>query len=138
MRQLRQLPYVLGLHLRAVLQRINILPWIGEHCVTRNFAMLIIQLLGAFSVLYGISYWSIPCALIVGGIGAIAAMELQGERTKEAEDTPEQEQRIRAQVDAALAHGRNPFIGSPDQPSAPMTSKWLTYVALVRRSGDSK
>ena len=39
--------------------------------------LLIVQLAGAFSVLYGVSYWSVPVALVLGGVGAILAVERQ-------------------------------------------------------------
>ena len=39
--------------------------------------LFLLQVLGALAVLIGISYFSIPCALIVGGIGAILVAERQ-------------------------------------------------------------
>ena len=43
----------------------------------KSMRMLSLQLLGSLSVLIGISYYSIPAALIVGGIGAILVAERQ-------------------------------------------------------------
>ena len=40
-------------------------------------AHAIFQLGCAFSVLYGISYWSVPCSLIVGGVAGIAVVEIR-------------------------------------------------------------
>lgn len=95
--------------------------------ISTELRMLMIQLAGAFAVLYGISYWSVAAALIVGGIGAIAAIETQAKSPEP--DDPVVDQRIRAQIDAALSRGHNPF----DSPIVPMTPKWLTYVALARK-----
>ena len=92
---------------------------------------LLLQLAGVFAVLYGISYWSVPAALIVGGLGAVIAIERQT-HAGPVED-PIVEQRIRAKIDAAMAKGFNPF----DQQDVPMSAKWLTYVALVRRSNNA-
>lgn len=39
--------------------------------------LLLLQCAGALSVLVGISFYSIPAALIVGGLGAILAAERQ-------------------------------------------------------------
>lgn len=43
----------------------------------KNLRMTVLQLFGALSVLIGISYYSIPCALIVGGLAAIWVAERQ-------------------------------------------------------------
>lgn len=49
----------------------------GYTATHKNARMLLLQCLGALAVLVGISFFSIPCALIVGGIAAIAAAERQ-------------------------------------------------------------
>lgn len=43
----------------------------------KNLRMVTLQLFGALSVLIGISYYSIPAALIVGGLAAILVAERQ-------------------------------------------------------------
>jgi hypothetical protein len=134
LRHAHRLALAVKLHAHAVRRRINVLPWFREHCITRNSFMLLIQLLGAFAVLYGVSYWSIPCALIVGGIGGIAAMEMQGHGSQEPKETAEEEQKIKARIDAALARGVNPFT----QQAVPLSTKWMTYVALARRTRDAQ
>lgn len=48
--------------------------FVMEH---KNLRMTSLQLLGALAVLIGISYFSIPCALIVGGLAAIWVAERQ-------------------------------------------------------------
>jgi hypothetical protein len=140
---LRRTGFKLRLHLVHLRNRFRhplilrgkpVLRWFGKHAPSPAFLALLLQLAGAFAVLYGVSYWSIPCALIVGGIGAIAAMEMQGRNGEESKETPEEEQKIKAQIDAALARGVNPFT----QQAVPLSSKWLTYVALVRRTRDSQ
>jgi hypothetical protein len=35
----------------------------------------IIECAGVFSVLTGIAQWSVPCALIIGGLAAVGAIE---------------------------------------------------------------
>lgn len=101
--------------------------------ISPNAVMLAVQLAGVFAVLFGISFWSVPCAFIVGGIAAVYAIERQGDHSAERGEDPVIEQRIRAQIDAALARGHNPFTGNAP---VPFTSKWITYVALARRNHD--
>lgn len=43
----------------------------------RENARTLFQCVCAFSVLYGISFWSVPAALIVGGLAGIIAMEVR-------------------------------------------------------------
>ena len=45
--------------------------------VKKNLRMTTLQLFGALAVLVGISNYSIPCALIVGGLAAIWVAERQ-------------------------------------------------------------
>ncbi len=44
---------------------------------TRSVTLLVVQLAGAGAVLAGIAQWSVPSALIVGGVVAVAAAERQ-------------------------------------------------------------
>lgn len=92
---------------------------------SRNLALLVLQLLGFLAVLVGISWWSVPAALVVGGIAIIAAVEMQARETPEAE-APETE--IRVDIHRLLKEGKNPF-----ENGIPMTEKWLRYVDLVTR-----
>jgi hypothetical protein len=43
----------------------------------RNTVLTVFQCVCAFSVLFGISYFSVPAALIVGGLGGILVAERQ-------------------------------------------------------------
>jgi hypothetical protein len=88
--------------------------------------MMLVQLAGAFAVLYGISWYSIPMAYIVGGVGAIAAIELQNHVPK---TDPAEDALIKQRIDTALRNSQNPF----DQPGVTINQKWLTYVALMAR-----
>lgn len=94
--------------------------------VTREFLMLLVQLASAFSILYGISFWSIPVALIIGGVGGILAMEMQ---TRRDHDDPKQNAVIRETINICLQRGQNPF----DHPDVPLTQKWISYVATMRK-----
>jgi hypothetical protein len=95
-----------------------------------SLRLFVLQLAGAFSVLYGISYWSVPAALIVGGIAVIAAIE----NRSNARETPEEEAKVRALIDGALARGVNPL----EIEGVPLTPKWLTYIQMIRRARASK
>lgn len=86
--------------------------------------LTILQCLGALSVLYGISYYSIPIALIVGGLGAIAAVEMQGNSEPKTDDRV-----IKAKIDQAIFKGDNPF----NDPAVPINSKWLGYLDAIRK-----
>jgi hypothetical protein len=52
-----------------------------DSALARDAHLVLIQLAGAFAVLCGISFWSVPCALILGGLGAIWAVELHNKVT---------------------------------------------------------
>lgn len=45
--------------------------------VHKSLRLVLLQMAGAFSVLYGISFYSVPAALIVGGLAAILVAERQ-------------------------------------------------------------
>lgn len=45
--------------------------------IEREGHKTVFELGAAFSVLYGISYWSVPAALITGGVAAIAIVEFR-------------------------------------------------------------
>ena len=112
----------------------DVLHWFSEVRQRVNIPMslrlFVLQLAGAFSVLYGISYWSVPAALIVGGIAVIAAIE----NRSNARETPEEEAKVRALIDGALARGVNPL----EIEGVPLTPKWLTYIQMIRRARASK
>ncbi len=91
-----------------------------------HLVMLLLQLMGAFAILYGISWFSIPVALIIGGVGAIVAIELQAHEKKL---TPEDITLIQTRIKAYLASGEDPF----GQPGVPMTPFWVAWAAQLRR-----
>jgi hypothetical protein len=97
----------------------------GFIAAARSAQLFVIQLAGAFSVLYGISYWSVPIALIVGGVAAIAAVELQSREPKQ--DTNEI-LATQLKIKTALASGQDPFI----VPGVPFTPTWVAYAASLR------
>jgi len=109
-----------------------ILHWCREHCrkpnISASVGMFLIQLAGAFSVLYGISFWSVPCALIIGGISAIVAIEFQ-QREPGKKESPEEILAIQARIKTALASGEDPF----SQPGVPLTESWVAYAVSLRR-----
>ena len=45
--------------------------------IHKSLRLVLLQMAGAFSVLYGISFYSVPSALIVGGLAAILVAERQ-------------------------------------------------------------
>jgi hypothetical protein len=98
-----------------------------------SIPLLVLQLLGLGALLVGISFWSIPAALVVGGILAIAAAEMQSSGlSKESADELEnaRNQEIRKHVDETLKAGKNPFkVGG-----VPMTPMWVQYVDAVTRT----
>ena len=88
---------------------------------------LVVELLGALAVLYGISWlWGDAVALIVGGVGAVAAVEMQSRPEK---DTSREDQYVKSLINNAVAAGKNPF----DSPDVPVNQKWLSYAQLVAR-----
>lgn len=84
----------------------------------------LVQAVGALAVLYGISWWSIPAALCVGGVGAIVAIELNPPAKVGPDDAF-----IKAVVDAQIAQGKDPFTN----PAVPKTPKWADYVSRTRK-----
>jgi hypothetical protein len=91
----------------------------------RNVHYFLLQIAGTFAVLYGISYWSVPIALIVGGVGAIVAVELQ---THEPEPDIDQILAIQARIKTALASGQDPFATE----GVPFTPTWVAYASSLR------
>lgn len=54
--------------------------FLWKTCVSFGKAIdpkLVFELGCAFSVLYGISFWSVPAALITGGVAGIAVVEVR-------------------------------------------------------------
>lgn len=45
--------------------------------VARRWHMTALEAICAFAVLYGISFWSVPAALVVGGLAGVIAMEVR-------------------------------------------------------------
>jgi len=43
----------------------------------RENARTLGQLVCSFSVLYGISYWSVPAALVLGGLAGVVVLEVR-------------------------------------------------------------
>lgn len=94
-----------------------------------SIPLLVVQLLGFAALLVGISFWSIPAALIVGGILAIVAVEMQ-QKAVDPDAESEHNQAIRRHVDETLKAGKNPFkVGG-----VPMTPMWVQYVDAVTRT----
>lgn len=98
----------------------------ARELANRNLALFLVQLLGFLAVLVGISWWSIPAALVVGGIAVIVAVELQPSSEP---DTKASDDRMRETIHRALKEGHNPF----DNPDVPMSAKWISYVDLITR-----
>jgi hypothetical protein len=96
------------------------------HKAAPAVGFLLIQLLGALAVLYGVAEWSIPIALIIGGVAAIAAIELRP--STKPQQRSEEDERIRKVIDTAVSAGKNPFTDK----SIPMSEKWIRYVELFR------
>lgn len=87
----------------------------------RPLWLVLIQLLGVLSVLVGISFWSIPAALIVGGLFAVGAVEMQAPRRNAKDD-----EATRVKIHEALKKGVNPFADG-----VPPEDRWIQYVRLV-------
>lgn len=85
---------------------------------------LLLQVLGFLALLVGISLWSVPSALIVGGILAIAAIEMQGKAPDLSQD-----REFKDLIDASVAAGKNPFADA----KVPISQKWMNYAQLITR-----
>jgi len=92
---------------------------------SRDLLLFSVQLLAFLAVLVGVSFWSIPAALIVGGVLAIVAVEMQAKATS---DDSSLDELVRARITTALKSGQNPF-----ENGVPVTAKWLSYVDIVTR-----
>ena len=114
------------------LRREATLRWLTLHkpkiTFSQHFLLLAVQLIGTGCVLYGISLYSHPVAFIIGGIGAILAMEMQVH--KEEKLKPEQVHHFQQQIKSALAKGEDPF-GEPY--NVPLNPDWISYAASLRR-----
>jgi hypothetical protein len=93
--------------------------------LSQSFLMLAIELLGALAILYGISWFSIPISLIIGGVGAIIAMETQSRTPK---TSPQEILAVQERIKTALASNLDPFA----QPGVPLTATWVAYAASLR------
>lgn len=52
-------------------------PYLTKVVGARSAQLFLVQLAAAFAVLFAISFWSVPVALIVGGVFAIYAIQTQ-------------------------------------------------------------
>lgn len=89
--------------------------------------LLVVELLGALAILYGVSWlWGDAVALIVGGVGAVVAVEMQSRPSR---NTSREDREIKQKIDNAVSVGHNPF----ENEDVPMSEKWLAYAHLVAR-----
>jgi hypothetical protein len=95
--------------------------------IPAEFWPLLVQLVGAGCILYGISLYSHPIAFIIGGFAAILAIEMQ---SKEKKMKPEEVLGYQQQIKLALAAVQDPF--SPPY-NVPLTPAWITYAASLRK-----
>jgi hypothetical protein len=95
---------------------------------TTAVILLVFEILAGLVALAGAGLiWGYPWALVVGGVVAIAAVELQS--SPGPKDDPEEDRRIKKLIDDAVSRGVNPF----ESPEVPMNTKWLGYAQLVAR-----
>lgn len=95
--------------------------------------LLAVELLAFAALCVGISFWSIPLAMVIGSVLAFVACEMNAKTTDPVSAQNEESNRnevIRKHVDELLKVGKNPF----KDPAVPMTPLWVTYVDAVTRS----
>ena len=84
---------------------------------SRGVWLLLVEIAGAALVAYGVSWWSVPAALVLGGLVLVAALETRGTSTPRIPAVRPPEEALRATArDAAIVINTERFgLGSVDQ-----------------------
>lgn len=86
----------------------------------QQLRMFVIELAGVVLVPYGISWWSVPAAVIIGGLVLVAAVEVRPHVASALPDLPIPEALVRAQAEQAARLINNARYGVPEIDAAAM------------------
>jgi len=91
----------------------------------RNVWLMLAELVGVVLVTLGVSFWSVPASLVLGGLVLVSALELRGNPTPKMPTIRPPEDLIRAQAkDAAIVINQERLgIGVVDQ-------KWIDKLSI--------
>lgn len=80
----------------------------------RQLRLFVLELAGVVLTAYGISWWSIPAAIIIGGLVMVAAVEVRPHVASAMPALPIPEQLVRAQAEQAARLINNARYGIPE------------------------
>lgn len=86
----------------------------------RQLRLFLIELAGVVLVAYGISWWSVPAAVIIGGLVLVAAVEVRPHVAAAMPSLPVPEPLIRVQAEQAARLINNARYGVPEVDTAAM------------------